>query len=55
MTSDYATVGQKRELSSRLAFLYLEKADISDLSPVELAEKYFEVKAEIEHVVDTHL
>lgn len=49
-----ATSGEKSELSSQLAFLYLEKADISCLSPTELAEKYFEVKREIHKVVSQH-
>lgn len=47
-----ATSEEKDNLSSHLAFLYLEKSDISGLSPAELAEKYFEVKEEISRVVD---
>lgn len=37
-----ATSGEKDALSEQLAFLYLEKTDISVLSPAEFAEKYFE-------------
>lgn len=46
-----STHEEKSELSSQLAFLYLEKADISALTPKELAAKYFEVKKEIYSVV----
>lgn len=45
------TAGERDTLSTQLAFLYLEKRDISKLSPKELAEKYFEVKDEIHSVV----
>ena len=54
MIPDFATVEEKHELSSRLAFLYLDKADISGLSPTELAKKYYEVKEEISRVVKAH-
>lgn len=47
----FATQEEKSELSSQLAFLYLEKTDISTLTPKELAKKYFEVKEEIYGVV----
>lgn len=46
-----ATHEEKSELSSQLAFLYLEKADISTLTPKKLAVKYFEVKEETYGVV----
>lgn len=42
---------EKDNLSTQLAFLYLEKTDISDLTPKELAEKYFEIKEQIYDVV----
>lgn len=49
-----ATTEEKHDLSSRLAVLYLEKADITSLTPTELAAKYFEVKQQIYSVVTTH-
>lgn len=52
MIHGVATIEDKRELSSQLAFLYLEKADISDMSPSDFARKYFEVKKEIYSVVE---
>ena len=55
MPRGFVTAEEKSELSSQLAFLYLEKADISSLLPAELAEKYFEVKTEIERIVNAHL
>lgn len=42
---------EKDALSSQLALLYLEKSDISDMSPSDFAKKYFEVKDEIHNVV----
>ncbi len=45
------SVGERDVLSAQLAFLYLEKNDISGLTPAELAEKYFEVKESIHAVV----
>ena len=48
-----ATSGEKDALSAQLAFLYLEKSDISGLSPTEFAEKYFEVKQVIQDVVSS--
>lgn len=45
------TAGERDALSTQLAFLYLEKSDISGLTPTELAKKYFEVKDEIHSVV----
>jgi hypothetical protein len=49
-----ATTEEKRNLSSRLAILYLEKADIANLTPTELATKFFEIKEQIYDVVATH-
>lgn len=46
-----ATEGEKDAISTQLALLYLEKSDISGLSPEELAKKYFKVKQEIYNVV----
>lgn len=51
MIHGIATIEEKHELSSQLAFLYLEKADISGMSPVDFAKKYFEVKKEIFSIV----
>lgn len=48
-----ASAGEKDSLSAQLAFLYLEKSDISGLSPAKLAEKYFEVKQAIYKVVSS--
>lgn len=48
-----ATSGEKDALSEQLAFLYLEKSDISGLSPAEFAEKYFEVKQVIHDAVSS--
>lgn len=48
-----ATSEEKDTLSARLALLYLEKSDISGLSPGEFAEKYFEVKQGIQDVVSS--
>lgn len=49
-----ATSEEKRELSSQLAFLYLEKMDIPALTPAEFAKKFFDVKEEIYDVVSSH-
>lgn len=43
---------EKDNLSTQLTFLYLEKADISSLTPKEFAEKYFEIKQQIYDVVE---
>lgn len=53
MLHGFATIEDKRELSSQLAFLYLEKTDISGMSPADFTQKYFEVKKEIYSVVET--
>lgn len=45
------TAEERDALSSHLTFLYLEKTDISDMSPSDFAKKYFEVKDEIHDVV----
>lgn len=49
-----ATAEEKDNLSSQLAFLYLEKSDISGLSASAFADKYFEVKQEIFEVISAH-
>jgi len=38
---------EKREVASQLAFLYLEKADISNCSPADLANKYLDARGDI--------
>lgn len=45
------TAAERASLSAQLAFLYLEKNDISGLSPTELAKVYFDVKDAIYKVV----
>lgn len=55
MNRRFPATEDKLDLSSQLAFLYLEKADISGMSPSDFAQKYFEVKEEIYHVADAHL
>lgn len=54
MIHGVATDEEKSELSSQLAFLYLEKTEIPDISPSDFAKKYFEVKEEISRVVETN-
>lgn len=40
-----------RNNAEALTMLYLEQLDISDLSPTELAEKYFKVYSEIREYI----
>lgn len=51
MPGNVASRSEKQALASQLAFLYMEKADASDLTPAEFAAKFFEVKKEIYDVV----
>lgn len=48
-----ATASEKDDLATQLAFLYLEKTDITDISPADFAKKYFKVKDEIHDVVSS--
>lgn len=49
-----ASKPEKRSFSSQLALVYLEKQDLSGVSPSEFARKFFEVRDEIQKVVDEH-
>lgn len=45
---------EKRAVSSQLALMYLEYQDISGLSLAEFAQKFFDVRDEIQAVVDQY-
>lgn len=48
----FLTGEERAELASRLALIYLEKSDVSGLSPEDFTKEYFKVKAAVRGAID---